>query len=211
VGLTPPSENGRRSSRCIYKTPPSRPRASYIAGLLYLVCPARAAPLLRPSSDLALLPPLHRPHAQHLPHYTIAMRPPTKQRCYTNLVPGEGLPRLSRQQKLPRVFFFFSPSLSCLVLYAPTRHWLGERSPLGRAAALLAGGWPPPSHATSTMDLQVAHGTCVCLLAGFARRSRPYAQAMAALRAFGQRRATDLSGSMVSAATLVSFQSSPSN
>jgi hypothetical protein len=40
-------------------------------------------------------------------------------------------------------------SLSCLVLYP--RHWLGERSPLGRAAALLA-GCPPPT--TSNLDLQ---------------------------------------------------------
>jgi hypothetical protein len=41
-------------------------------------------------------------------------------------------------------------SSPCLVL-SYTRHWLGERSPLGRAAALLA-GYPPPT--TSTMDLQ---------------------------------------------------------
>jgi hypothetical protein len=41
-------------------------------------------------------------------------------------------------------------SCSCLVL-SYTHHWLGERSPLGRAAALLA-GYPPPT--TSTMDLQ---------------------------------------------------------
>ena len=43
-----------------------------------------------------------------------------------------------------------TPKSEVLVL-SYTRHWLGERSPLGRAAALLA-GCPPPT--TSTMDLQ---------------------------------------------------------
>jgi hypothetical protein len=39
---------------------------------------------------------------------------------------------------------------SCLAL-SYTRHWLGERSPLGRAAVLLA-GCPPPT--ASNLDLQ---------------------------------------------------------
>jgi hypothetical protein len=49
---------------------------------------------------------------------------------------------VERTQRV-RVYFFYQP-LSCLVL-SYTRHWLGGRSPLGRAAALLAGCPPPPT------------------------------------------------------------------
>jgi hypothetical protein len=58
-----------------------------------------------------------------------------------------------------------------------TRHWLGERSPLGRAAALLP-GCPPPT--TSTMDLQCGadrHPSSPFALSGSSVGLRPRARA----------------------------------